>query len=135
MTQQLKEGKHGQTSMTQLVDLQLFDIILSEGLHALFEVSKESIVISGTNGEDDLDPAQRRNGINGGNTIGHFRAWKTGGNVEGESVSFRGNVSQNSQHAHTSVLELGGTVGVEGVLVNVGRQTKGICETEKEGRA
>jgi len=127
MTEQLKESKHSKTSIAEFIHLELLNIILSNWLHAEFEASKESIVVSGTDQEEDLQPSKSRDGINGSNTIGDFRAWKTRGNVEWETVGFRGNVSQHSQHAHTSVLEFGSTVGVEGFLINVGGKAKGIC--------
>ena len=66
---------------------------------ASIEVSEETIVVGGTNGEEDLHPAKSGDGADGGNTVGDLRAWKAWGDVEGESEDFRDNVSENSQHA------------------------------------
>ena len=96
---------------------------------ASIKVSEEAIVVSGTNGEEDLHPAKGRDGADGGNTVGDLRAWKAWGDVEGESEDFRDNISENSQHADTSVLELTDAVGIEGLLVDVGAQAKGIEES------
>ena len=64
---------------------------------ASIEVSKEAIVVGGTNGKEHLGPSEGRNGINCGNTVGNIGAGKTRGNVEGESEDFRDNVSDDGE--------------------------------------
>jgi len=90
------------------------------------KVAKESIVISGTNGKEDLSPSQGRDGINGGHTVGDFRAGQTRSNVNGESVDFRDNVSNHGKLSDASVLQFSSAVLVERGLVNVLGQTEGI---------
>jgi hypothetical protein len=106
----------------------LFHFRREPGL-AEFKVAQESIVVGGTNGKDDLRPAQRGNGINGRHPVGHIGARQARRNVKGEAVKFRHNVAEHSQHGHASVLELGGAVAFKGLGVNVGRQVERVKET------
>ena len=61
------------------------------------EVSKETVVVGGSNGEEDLGPAKRRNGVNGSDTVGDFRARKARSNVPRESVDFWDNETDDSK--------------------------------------
>mmetsp|Transcript_4744 Transcript_4744/g.13208 ORF Transcript_4744/g.13208 Transcript_4744/m.13208 type:complete len:121 (+) Transcript_4744:110-472(+) len=74
VTQEFKEGEHGKTSILQFVELEFLKVILSEWLFADFEVSKEAIVVNGSNEEDYLKPAKSRDSRNGRNTVGDIGA-------------------------------------------------------------
>ena len=61
------------------------------------KVSKETVVIGGSHGKENLGPAKRRNGINGCDTVGNFRARKARSNIPREAVDLRDNESNDSQ--------------------------------------
>ena len=128
MTKELEEGKHGNASVLEFVQLELVEVGLTDGLHATFEVSEESPVVDGTDQEEDLDPTKGGDGLECGNTIGNILAGKTGGDVEIETVCLGGNVSKNGKHTDASVLDLGLTVLVEGCLIDVLGKSQGICK-------
>jgi len=97
VTEKLKSGKHGKASVLKLVKLALLKFPrLEVGLSNL-EVSKESPVVNSSNEEDDLGPSKRRNGINGGYTVGNVLACKSRGNIKGETVGLSSNVSKNGK--------------------------------------
>jgi hypothetical protein len=91
-----------------------------------FEVTQVSIVVNGTDQEEDLGPAKSRDGVDGGNTVGDVSELEAGGDFARESVDFRENVTKDGKLGNTSVLEFGSAVLVEGILVNVRSQTEGI---------
>ena len=70
VTKELKEGKHGKTSVLQLVELEFLKVVLSNGLLARFERSKEAIVVDGSNEEENLHPSKGWDGGDGSNTVG-----------------------------------------------------------------
>jgi len=126
VTKQFKNGKHGKTSMLKLLGLEILlgssNVLLSE-----FEVSKDAVVVYGSNEEDDLGPAERRNGLQGGNTVGDIG----GGELSGDEVvvgtgDLGDDVSDDGELGNASVLELGGTVLVEGRLVDVLGEAAGV---------
>jgi len=126
VTEQLKDGKHGKTSVLKLLG---FEILLSSSdvLLSKFEVSKDAVVVNGSNEEDNLGPAERRNGLQGGNTVGDIG----GGELSGDEVvvgtsDLGDDVSNDSELGNASMLELGGTVLVEGRLVDVLGEAAGV---------
>lgn len=126
MTKQLKNGKHSKTSVLKLLGLEILlgssDVLLSE-----FEVSKDTVVVNGSNEENNLSPAEGRNGLQGGNTVGDI----SGGELSGDEVvvgagDLGDNVPNDGELGDASVLELGGAVLVEGLLVNVLGKAAGV---------
>ena len=126
MTQKLKNGELGQTSVLQLVELEFLKVVLSNGVFARFKVSKEAIVVDGSNEEENLQPSKGRDRREGSNTVGYIGKLETRSNLSGETVDFLDDISDNCQLGNTSVLELSGTVEIEGFLVNVFGQAKRI---------
>jgi hypothetical protein len=126
VTEEFQKGKHGKTSVLEFVQLELLHIssncVLSE-----IEVSQETIVVGGANGEEDLHPSKSGDGVNGSNTVWYISEFEARGNFSREADEFGHNVSDHTQHADTSVLNFGHTVRIKGLLVNVTGKTKGIC--------
>ena len=129
VTEELKDGKHGKTSVLELIGERKYDQIhrishvsnhetsgtylrkltllalsgIKGGL-ASIEVSEETIVVNGTDGEEHLGPAKSGDGINGSNTMGDGCEGDSWGNVSRESEDFRNDVSDDGQLGNTSVL-------------------------------
>ena len=118
VTQQLKEGKHGKTSMLKFLELALVLLITEVGLSEA-EVSEDTPVINGSNEEDDLGPSEGGDEIDGGDTVWDVVGGDTGCDVVSEAVGLGGNVSEDGEHADTSVLELGSAVFGELLLRDV----------------
>ena len=120
VTKELKGSKHGKTSVLELLKFALLFFITKVGLSEI-EVSEVSVVVNGTNEEDDLGNAESRDLGKSSNTVGDGVsvdiAWDKV--VLVSTGNFRDDVSNDSKHGNTSVLELSGTVLVEGFLVNV----------------
>ena len=125
VTEKFKSSKHSNTSMLQFLKLTLLKYIRVKIWLSDLEVSKVSIVVYSSNKEEDLCPSKWWNFVDGSNTIGYFRTWKSWSNVEVKTVGFLYNVSYTSELSNTSVLKLGSTVLVEGLLGNsVGKSTR-----------
>jgi hypothetical protein len=129
VTEELEDGEHGNASVLELVELTLLELSRFEGWLARFEVSKVSVVVNGTDQEDNLGPSKSGDGRKGGNTIGDIGACNSRGDVEGKSEELGDDVSDNSELGNTSVLELSGAVLVEGVLVDVVGEAQRIEES------
>jgi len=129
MTEQLKGGKHGKTSVLKLLKLKLLKSGLTKLRLAIIEISKETPVINGTDEEDHLGPSKGRDGINGSNTIGNLGTGNTGGDVKVKTVHLLDNISNHGELGNTSVLKLGGTVLIEGILIDIGRKAERIPES------
>ena len=76
-----------------------------------------------------MSPAKSRDGVDGSNTVGHISELEARGDLTREAVDLRNDVAQNGKLGNASVLQFSLTVLVEGGLVNVGGQAKGIEET------
>jgi hypothetical protein len=126
VTEQLQEGKHGETSVLELVELTLLELIGIKVRLAGIEVSKEAVVVNGTDQEEHLGPAESRDSVDGGDTVRDIGELEARGDLSRETVNLLDNVSDDGELANTSVLEFGNTVGVEGLLIDVGGKAKRI---------
>ena len=97
MTEKLKSGKHGKTSVLQFLSLTPLKSLWGKFRLSNLEVSKESPVVNSSNEEDDLGPSKSRDGINGSYTVGNVLACKSRGNIKGETVGLSSNVSKNGK--------------------------------------
>jgi hypothetical protein len=113
----------------QLLKLSGFGDLRSQVWFSAVEVSEESVVVNGSNGEEDLCPAKSGDGIDGSNTIGDLSAWQAWSDVPAESVHFRDDVSNDCQLSNAAVLEFSSSVLVKGSLVDVLAQTGRVPET------
>jgi len=128
VTEQLKDGKHGKTSVLKLLKSTLLFLTLEVGLSNV-EVSEPSTDIDRSDGEDDLGPAESRDSVDGGNTVGDIGAGNSRSDVESPAEDLRGDVPDNGELGNTSVLQLGGTVLVELFLVNSISESQRIEES------
>jgi hypothetical protein len=129
VTEELKNGEHSNASMLKLGEGALLELIRVEGRLSRIK-AEESVVVDGSDQKEHLGPAEGWNGINGSNTVGDSTEGKARGNVSREGENLRDNVSDNSEHGNTTVLELGNAVSIKRFLVNVLGQTKWV---EKSG--
>ena len=136
VTEQLQDGKHGQTAVVELLVDALGLLLL--GLGGLAQRSSTERVRLGGEGdggavggeseidradqEDHLEPAQSGDGLDGGKAVGDGLERHTGGDLTREAVHLGHDVTQDGQLAHTAVLQLGESVFGELLLVNVLRK-------------
>ena len=126
VAEELKGGKHGKAAVLELVQLALLKLSGIKGWLASVEVSKEAVVVDGTDEEEHLGPAKSGDGVDGGNTVRDISESKAGGDLSGEGEDLRDDVSDDAKLGNTSVLEFGDTVGIEGLLIDVGGQSQGV---------
>jgi len=131
VTEELEDGKHGKTSVLELSGLTLGKDVIGE-VKLSGGGAVETVVLNTSNGSDDLNPSEEGDGVDGSDTVGDtVGAEATGGEVVSESVSLRGDVSEDGKHAHTAVLEFSKTVLVELLLADAVRKTSGIPESSR----
>jgi hypothetical protein len=128
VTEELHHGEHSKASVLKfrkgaLLELSRLKVRLSR------VEAEESVVVDGSDQEEHLGPAEGWNGINGSDTVWDSTEGKARGNVSREGESLRDDVSDNSEHGNTAVLELRNTVSVKRLLVNVLGQTKRVEES------
>jgi len=128
VTEQLKEGKHGKTSVLKLLKLALLLLVTEIGLSEI-KVTEDTPVVDGSDEEDDLGPAKSGDVVDGGDSVGDVVGGDSGGDVVSEAVGLGGDVSEDGEHADASVLELGGAVFVELLLGDVLGKVQGIEES------
>jgi hypothetical protein len=63
VTEKLKHGNHGKTSVLQFLELTLLEFFLVEVELSGIEVTKESPVVNGSDEEEDLSPAEGWDGV------------------------------------------------------------------------
>lgn len=110
VTEELEDGKHGNTSVLELSSLTLGKNVIRK-VNYSSGGSEPSVSLNSSNEGDDLGPSEEGDGGNSGKTVGDVAgAYFTGDQVVSESVGLWGDVSKNSHLGNTSVLELGKTV-------------------------
>ena len=129
VTDELKEGKHGKTSVLKLSGLTLGKDIIGQVKNS-GRGGEPSVGLNASNEGDDLHPSKEGDGVNSGDTVGDVAGAQTiGGEVISETVGLRGDVSEDGKLGDTSVLELSKTVGIEGLLGDTVRKTGGVPES------
>mmetsp|Transcript_16044 Transcript_16044/g.23229 ORF Transcript_16044/g.23229 Transcript_16044/m.23229 type:complete len:253 (+) Transcript_16044:98-856(+) len=128
VAEELEDSKHGKTAVLKLLGLALLELLSVKVRLAGVEVAEVSPVVDGADEEEDLHPSESRDGVDGSHSVGHLGAREAGGDVEWEAVDLRHDVAEDGELGHASVLELGGAVLVEGLLVNVSGEAKRIEE-------
>ncbi len=108
VTEQLKDGEHGKTSVLKLLESTLLVLTLEVGLSNV-EVSEPSTDIDSSDGEDDLGPAESGDGIDGSNTVGDIGARNSRSDVESPAEDLRGDVSDDGELGNTSVCNIKGS--------------------------
>ena len=129
VAKELQSGKHSKSAILEFLGLAPGEDVGGESGLAGLVVSEEAVVVDGTNEEENLHPAKGWDGAEGSKTMWDIREGKARGDLSGESVELRDNVTADSKHGNTSVLELGRTVLVESRLVNVVGQSQGVKVT------
>ena len=105
VTEQLQGRKHGKTSMLKFWKRALLRLIGGEVGLAGGEVTKESIVVNGSDEEEHLGPAKSRNGIDGSHTVWDISERKSRGDFAWPAEDLRHDVSKDAELANTSVLK------------------------------
>ena len=141
VAEELEHGKHGQTAVVELLvgglELLLGGVVRLEPV-GVGERSPAGagralggeLVVDIADQEGHLEPAQGGDGLNGGNAVGDGGEGHAGGDVTRELGDLGHDVAQDGQLAHTAVLQLGGSVEGEGLLVDVLGEAQGIEETD-----
>ena len=83
-------------------------------------------VVDSSNEEEDLQPSERRNRVDGRHTIGDIGKLEARCDLTREAVELGDDVSDHRQHGDTAVLDFGGTVLIKGGLVFATRQTSRV---------
>ena len=132
VTEQFNESKHGKTSVLKFRELAAFEFfVVKRGVG--FRVEEESVVVNGTDQEEDLGPTQCRDGFDGLDAVGDgISADLSGDEVVVGTGEFRENISEHTKLGNASVLEFTFTVTIESFLVNVGGKAKGVCRRTVE---
>ena len=86
------------------------------------------LVVHVADQERHLEPAQGGDGLDGGDTVGDRLEGDARGDVAAELGDLRDDVTDDGKHAHAAVLELGGAVESELLLVNVLGQAQRVEE-------
>jgi hypothetical protein len=105
VTQQFQDGKHGNTSVLEFGEGSLRGDFWGQVKLSELEVTKETVVVNGSNEEEHLGPAKGRDGVQGSNSVRNICAGKTRGDLTRESEEFWNNISNNSKLGNTSVLK------------------------------
>ena len=140
VAEKLEDSDHGKTSILNLLQLLLSELLRSlalaggDGDFALTQL-KSSPIVDGANKEDDLEPAKGRDGLDGGDTIGDRGEGEARGDVTRKTDYLRHNISDNSKLRNTAVLDLSSSVLVKLGLVDVISQTKRIKVSKRRKRA
>lgn len=104
MAEQFQHGKHSNTSVLEFAEGSLLGNFSSHVKLSQFEVTKETIVVNGTDEEKHLRPSEGRDGIEGSNSVRDIAASKSRGDIKRESEELRNNISENGELGNTSVL-------------------------------
>jgi hypothetical protein len=104
VTQQLHGGKHGKTSVLELGKRALLGFSSVKVWLATVEVTKETVVVNGTDEEEHLCPAEGRDGIDGSNTVWDIGEGKAWGDLTRPAEHLRDDVSENAKLGNTTVL-------------------------------
>lgn len=104
MTEELKDGKHGKTSVLKLLKSTLLVLALKVGLSQV-KVSEPSADIDGADSEDDLGPSKSGDGVDGGNTVGDIGTGDSRGDIESPAEDLGGDVSDDGELGNTSVCD------------------------------
>ena len=106
VTEQFENGKHGKTSMLEFLELTLLKNLSGKVGLTNFEVTKNTFSIHSSNNGKHLGPAYRRETLEGGKTVGDIGEGSSVQiDITGPAVELRDNVSENSKHGDTPVLE------------------------------
>jgi hypothetical protein len=134
VTVEFGNGKHGQTSVLQFLELALVEHFGIQSGLANFKVSQRKdaalalvINLNRANGHKDLRPAQSGDGRNGIQTIGHVGEFHSICDFSRKTDAFLCNITENGQLRDAAVLEFRQTVFVKRGLVNFLGQAKGVC--------
>jgi hypothetical protein len=131
VVQELQDGDHCKTSVLELLGLALFEHFRGKVRNTDI-VPPETIVVNKTDDGEQLGQANRREGEDGINTVRNIREH---GSVEVDgsrpAEELGDNVSEDSKHRDTAVLELNRTPAGELFGGGFVRKAKGIEETSR----
>mmetsp|Transcript_12103 Transcript_12103/g.41130 ORF Transcript_12103/g.41130 Transcript_12103/m.41130 type:complete len:289 (-) Transcript_12103:7-873(-) len=119
VAQELEDGKHSEAAVLQLLELALLEGLRIEVGLARVKVAEEAAVVNRANKSDDLDPAERRDRVDGGDTVRDVGEGKARSDLPGEAVDLRDDVADDGELGDAAVLELRLAVHVERLLVDV----------------
>jgi hypothetical protein len=124
--EELKNGKHGKTTVVQFLVGGLECLFLgSEFLNTSIGGERSGCalgcegIVYIANEEEHLHPAKSWYSLDGGNSRGNRFKSDSGGNLARELVGLGGDVSKNGKLGNTAVLDLSLTVEVECFLVDI----------------
>ena len=158
MTEELHGGEHGKASVLEFLKGTLLGLFRGKDWLSRLEISEESVVVNGSDEEDHLCPSESRDSIDGGNSVWNIGESESWGDVSWESEGLWDDVSEDAKLGNTSVLyfreekrgeincssavlivanvgkqvaylEFSGAVSVEGLLVDVARESQRIEES------
>ena len=128
VTDELEEREHGKTSMLELGRLALGEDICRQ-LQDARGGREPTVGLDAPDEGEDLDPSEEGNGIDGGDAVGDVgRVHLARNEVVTETVGLGGDVTEDGELGHASVLELGEAIFVESLLGDAVGQAGGIPE-------
>ena len=84
---------------------------------------EEATVVDSTNQEENLQPPQCRDGLNGSDTVGNGLKSNTRRDFSRELEDLRDDVTNDSELGNAAVLKLSGAIVSKCLSINVGRKT------------
>lgn len=127
VAKELKGGDHGKAAVVQLLVLSLSEFLSGLALALSVSEDEEAVVVDSADEEEHLEPAESRDGLDGGNTVGDGGEGDAGGDISGELEHLRHNVANDGELGNAAVLELGSAVLLE--VIGSGK-AKGIPEAK-----
>ena len=131
VTKQLEDGDHGKAAVLELLHLQLSELLRGLALALSVSEDQNSPVVHGPDEEEHLEPAEGRDGFDGGDSVRDGGKGEARSNLARESVHLRHDVSDDGELSDTAVLELSGSVLVELLLVDVLGESQGVEEADR----
>jgi hypothetical protein len=140
VAEELEGGEHGKAAVVELLVGGLErSLIGGELLEAVLVGERTGAALGGqgevneADEEDHLHPAEGRDGLDGGNTVGDGGEGDARGDLTRESLDLRDDVAEDSELGNTAVLELSSSVLGEGIGIDVLGEVKGIEEASGLG--
>ena len=121
VTEKLKDSDHCKASVLELLGL-LGGKLLRNHVRVGVAEGEDSPVVDGADEEEHLQPAKGGNSVNSSKSVGNGGEGDAGGDLTGELVYLRHDVSNDGKLGNTAVLQLSSSVLVEGGLVLVPRR-------------
>jgi hypothetical protein len=139
VAEEFKESEHGKAAVLDLLHLALLLLVFVDVKDAALrdwraelahlEVPQESPVVDGPDEEDDLEPAQSRDSVERGDTVGYIRKLEARRNVARKAVNLWHKVAKHGKLADAAMLNLGSAVLIERLLVDLRREASWVEES------